>query len=580
VVNAEMNAESMGVETGRKCPGFPRQAAEHCHVRTVLFARFLHDRYFYKNGHRPQQVSLNRREVPMRFPRKFATKVVAGLLAAGMLISNTGAVFAQAARTANWTVSITYQNIGTADTPVTLNLYPENSSTPITLGPSALPASNPLKQGAATSFFVGSVNNPSFTQGNGVMSSEQPVVATVVQFSPDPGFKMRLLYNGFSDSKSATQYLVATTLLNRFSRTTVFSIQNTESQPIDVTVNFYNADTNPASLASTKTLVIPANSSKFIRMDEAGDTGLPASTTVFNGSAIITAKIQGSQTDAEVVAAASEYYVDRPVATNFEGQPLSDGGTLINMATALCRRFGLQTFYAIQNASLTQATSITVRYFNLDGTPKAVDGPIAVNAGGKTSPNTCAPSDGTDMSNFTGSATIESTGGVPIVAIGKAQGELPTPPAAQAEFLTAFLGEKTGSQKLAMPFVRWGSDARFNDPTNNGGVQRTFIAIQNIGGTAIPAGQLKIEYRDVDGALIATQTNSEPLAPKAKFNSDANAAGALGQNGMNAGEFGYYPANKFGGGVQIIGPAGAQLIAIARVQHPGAGEDYNAVPVP
>ncbi len=466
------------------------------------------------------------------------------------------------------------------DTPVTLYLYPEGSSTPVELGPTALPASNPLKAGAATSFFVGSVNNPTFTQGNGVMSSGQPVVATVVQFSPDPGFKMRLLYNGFSDSKSATQYLVATTLLKKFWRTTVFSIQNTESEDIDVKVNFYNADTNPAKLEVTKDLVIPANSSKFIEMDNPADTGLPASTTVFNGSAIITAKLKGTQTDAQVVAAASEYYVDRKVATNFEGQPLSDGGTLINMATALCRRFGLQTFYAIQNASLTQATTVTIRYFNLDGTQKAVDGPINVNAGGKTSPNTCLPSDGTDMTNFTGSATIESTGGVPIVVIGKAQGELPTPPAAQADFLTAFLGEKTGADKLALPFVRWASDATFNDPANNGGKQRTFIAIQNIGDTPIPAGQLKVIYRDVDGATIATDTNDVALAPKAKFNSDANAAGALGQLGMNAGEFGYYPGNKFGGGVIIDGGTGAQLIAIARVQHPGAGEDYNGVPVP
>lgn len=518
----------------------------------------------------------------MRFTRTLATKVAAGVLAVGMLFSSSGPAFAQIARSANWTVSITYQNIGAADTPVTLNLYPEGSATPITLGPSQLRNSNPLKAGAATSFFVGSVNNPNFSQGNGVMSSEQPVVATVVQFSPDPGMRMRLLYNGFSDSKSSEQYLVATTLLNRFGRTTVFSIQNTQSQAIDATVNFYNADQPSNTPASTKTFNIPGNSSKFIEMDNADDTGL-GNTAVFNGSAIVTAKIAGTNTNAEVVAAASEYYINSPVATNFEGQPVADAGNQINMATALCRRFGLDTFYAIQNASLTQATQITVKYYNLDGSPKATDGPRNIVAGGKFSASTCAPNDNTDMTGFTGSAVIEAVG-APIVAIGKAQGTLPTPPAEFADVLTAFLGEKTGASQLAFPFVRWASDIRFNDANNKGEQQRTYIAVQNIGTTTIPAGQLVVEYRDVNGVVLGTDTNEQPLAPKAKYNSDASLArnaqnqSILGTSGMRPGEFGYYADGNFGGGVVVKGPNGSQLIAIARVQHPGAGEDYNGVP--
>jgi hypothetical protein len=52
---------------------------------------------------------------------------------------------------------------------------------------------------------------------------------------------------------------------------------------------------------------------------------------------------------------------------------------------------------------------------------------------------------------------------------------------------------------------------------------------------------------------------------------------------MNPGEFGYYTDNTFGGAVVIEADAAnpaAKFIAIARVQHPGAGEDYNAVAVP
>jgi hypothetical protein len=509
----------------------------------------------------------------MRFVRKFSTQILAGVLAVSMLLGAAGPVFAQSARTANWTTSITYQNIGNAATPVTLSLYQEGSTTPVNVDLGSLNAN------AAASYFVGRVNDPAFTRGGGVMLSNQPLVATVVQFSQDPGFRMRLLYNGFSGDKSSAQYLVATTLLRVFGRTTVFSIQNTENQAIDVTVRFYDAATSPASLASTKNFVIPANSTKIIEMDDVNDTGLTGRNT-FNGSAIITAKLQNSQTDAKVVAAASEYYTDVPIAANFEGQPLTDAAPLVNMATALCRNFGLDTFYAIQNASLTTATQITVRYFNLDGSQKAVHGPIPVAAGGKHSSNTCAPSDGTDMTGFSGSATIESTGGVNIVAIGKAQNSLLAGGPNTQDVLTAFLGEKSGARKLALPFARWGSDARYTAPSNNGGIQRSFIAIQNIGNTTIPAGQLSVEYRDKNGALVATQTNPNALAPKAKFNTNPNNAGALGKNGMNPGEFGYYTDGTFGGGVVVTGPAGSQLIAVARVQNPGAGEDYNGAPVP
>lgn len=516
----------------------------------------------------------------MNIRRKGLVKSVLGLLAVTMMVmSSVSAAMAQGpARNANWTVSITYQNIGNADSDVTIDFYQEGSSTPLTLGPAQLPASNPLKQGAATSFFVGSINNPAFTEGNAVMRSNEQLAATVVQFSPDAGYRMRLLYNGFPDSKSSTQYLVATTLKNRFARTTVFSVQNTENEPINVTINFYDADNN-GQLKSTKEFQIPANSSKFIELDNVDDTGI--SDAVFNGSAIITAKTQGGA-DAEVVAAASEYYVDRPVATNFEGQPLSDAGNALNMATALCQRFGLDTYYAIQNASLTDSATIQITYYNLDGSQKKQSPQIIIGPGQKHSAHTCNV-DNTgdpdpDMSNFTGSAVITSQG-APIVAIGKAQAQFNDINNEQfKDVLTAFLGETTGYQRLALPFVRWGSDERFNGPGGQSGqVQRTFIAIQNVGNTEVSG--ITIKYNDKNGQTVA-QVTDVTIPPKSKFNTDANTAGALGKNGMNPNEFGYYTDGSFGGGVIIEAPAGAQLIAIARVQHPGAGEDYNAVPIP
>jgi hypothetical protein len=181
------------------------------------------------------------------------------------------------------------------------------------------------------------------------------------------------------------------------------------------------------------------------------------------------------------------------------------------------------------------------------------------------------------MTGFTGSAVISTTdSGSTIVAIGKAQAMTPAP-ADKIDVFTVFNGEPQGSSKISLPFVRWASDSRFNAATNYGSYQRAFIAIQNLEATS---SKVNVKYYDKNGGLVVTQTLTIPA--NAKANSDASAAAALGQNGMNAGEFGYYTDGTFGGGVIIEAHADnptAKFIAIARVQHPGAGEDYNAVSI-
>ena len=216
----------------------------------------------------------------MKTLRKFMVPVLALVL---MLVLFTGSASASA-RTASWTVSVTYQNVGAAAASLVVNFYAENSSTPISFDPLN---GGTLAPGAGRSFFIGAVSSvPAGFQGNAVISADQPLVSTAVQFSQDAGFKMRLLYNGFSSGQASNQVLVATVLKNKFNRTTVFSIQNTENEAVNATVKFYDADNN-GTLAATVTHNIPANSSKFIEMDSQTDTGISA--TVFNGSAIVTA---------------------------------------------------------------------------------------------------------------------------------------------------------------------------------------------------------------------------------------------------------------------------------------------------
>lgn len=496
---------------------------------------------------------------------------------------------AKSAKDASWLVSVTYQNVGTGPATINVNFYKEGSATPISFNPLQGIGNGTLAAGAGASFFIGNVSGISAGwRGNAVISADQPLVATAVQFSNDPGFIMRLLSNGFQSSDASPQYLISTVLYNKFNRTTVFSIQNVQNEPITATVRFYDADAN-GKLASEIDHVIPANSSKYIDMSNSADTGLGAKGyTSFNGSAIVTAVLKSDgTTPANVVAAASEYYTNRPVAANFEGLPLSKAATTIYLATGLCQKFGLDTYYAVQNASLTDTAFIEVTYRNTNGDVVATDGRYKIGPGQKKSIVTCAPSDGTNMAGFTGSAVINSynaaTGtnpGAPIVAIGKAQTSQVAPLPTTANAFTAFMAEPAGVSKVACPFIRWASNNNFNP--SNPGKQRTFIAIQNLENTTI---KVKVTYKDRNGNTVG-QPQILTIPPYSKGNSDPNSAGAVAAGssaGMNPGEFGYYTDGGFGAGAIIEADSAnpnAKFIVIVRANNAGASEDYNGPPAP
>jgi len=506
--------------------------------------------------------------------RKFGLPLMVALLLV-LVFASTGSAEASA-RDATWTVAVTYQNVGDAPASLVVNFFAEGDSTPIFFDPLN---GGTLAPGAGRSFWIGNVAavSPGFN-GNAVISSDQPMSSTVVQFSNDPGFRMRLLYTGFQAQDASDQFLVPTVLLNKWSRTAVFSIQNTEAEDIIATVRFFDADNN-GNASTPKDHTILANSSKFIEMDDPSDTGL-GSASVYNGSAIVTAVFApgtpSAGDPAKVVAAANEYYVNSNVATSYEGLPVSKAANEVFVATGLCERYSLDTFYAVSNSGLSGNATITVDYFNTNGSPKASDGPYVIGPGQKRSIFTCNPSDSTNMSNFTGSAVVTSVGN-PVVVMGKAQNSINAGSADKEDVLTAFLGEPGGGSKRAISFVRWANDAEFNDPANNGAKQRTYIAIQNLGdSTAI----INAKYYDKNGVLVATHPLT--IAASSKGNTDANMASALGAAGMRPGSFGYYTDNSTGGAVILEADASnptAKFIAISRVQHPGAGEDANALPV-
>jgi len=460
-----------------------------------------------------------------------------------------------AAYESNYITSITYQNIGTATTSsLTILFYETPSDTtpiPITCGPTVPPAPcKTLAAGAGTSVYVGGISGfPAGFQGTAVMSSDQPLAATLVQIPEATTVKARPLSNGFS--AGTPQSLIATVVKGTV--VSKFAVQNAGTSNTTITVKFYAVGSSTPAHTMTQALVPGAG--QYYDLSTIGALG-----TTFSGSVVVdTAGGTGS-----IVASSMELETGAGVgAKAFEG--VGQGATTFYMPSASCKSngAGASTYYAIQNAGAAN-TNITVTYRPVGGGTSYTQTFNGLTPGGKTSLGTCSvagiPKGSCAVGDpcFNGSAVITSSGGVPIIAIGKVNG---------GGVATAFVGFSTGYTKLALPYVRYADNAGFTT-----GKQRTYIAIQNVGAAIAAGTPILVKYINTDGTVAGTHTYTGGLGQYEKFSSNASLAG-LTTFGMGT-----------GGGAIVEGPAGSLLATIARSQTSYAGglpgEDYNGIPVP
>lgn len=484
--------------------------------------------------------------------------VTVSLLFALLFTTNAQGQIAQ--NTAFYT-GMTYQNIGTARTKIKFLYYNQSSSSYIQID-------KDLDPGAAGSYMVGGLSTG--FNGVAVITADQPLVATIVQIpdtnqnTPSPVYN-RGISNAFHSG--APKLYLGSLLKNTFSTNSRVSVQNAEAKSVDIRLTI--KATTGTTYVKTWTSVPPGSGIAFDMNTLSGTS--PALPSSLDSSAVIEGFLAGTNTQwsipASVAATVVEVSTTGKAAKAFEAE--SNGGTKFYMATALCDVFVDQrTSYAVQNLS-TAATNVTVTYSN--GAQKTKS--IAANA--KASFGNCEAADnGIAMSGLNGSATIEASGGE-IIAIGKVFKNN-----ASQIFSTAFLGERYGSYKLALPYVRYSSDTYFNAGVR----ERTSIAIQNVDSSAV--GPINVRYRDNTGAVLGTHTISS-IGAGAKANSTPINAGS--QTALL--EFGSPDSNAnggWGGSVTIEGPANAHLIAIARVYrrdtsltpNMDVAEDYNAFQVP
>lgn len=461
-------------------------------------------------------------------------KVFASIMIVALLVLGLAPQGALAdAYEASFTTSIVYQNIGNAATQTLDVIFYDN---PLDTNPVVVSRPN-LNKGAGTSLFVGSLGsiNAGF-QGTVVMSSDQPLAATGVQLPQQaPTVKAYPLSNGFA---SGSRYsLIPTVLKNTFNQHTLFSVQNASNSEFQVTIKFI--DTNAVTVHTiNQTLKAGAG----YHVDAAQISQLGSS---FNGSV----RIESPSDQNPIVSSAMEleFGAGRVGASAFEG--VGSGATKVYMPSALCQNYGINTAYAVQNTSLTTATNVTVTYSNgASETKNILPGAKASFLGCNKLP-----------SGFLGSAVVTSDT-TPIIAVGKASGNGAS---------TAFIGFASGSQKVALPYVRFANDYHFF----TGYMPRTNIAIQNVGSSTI-TGDIKVYYIDRTGAIVGVHTISTDVVPEAKVNSNAGNAGLV--------EFGCYNnCTEYGGAAVVEGPPGAELAVIARNSVYTNGlyysEDYSGI---
>jgi hypothetical protein len=473
-------------------------------------------------------------------------RIIAFILVGAISMVLTAMAQAQSATNQVWTSSITYYT--PSDTPgtLTISFYPEGSGTPITLPSISLV---PHKAG---SLFVGGVSElGAFTRGSAILISDVPVVATYVQFAapPETNNYGRLIYSGFKNG--APTFYIPTFLKRQFGSTSLVGIQNLEGFDAEIRVRFYAVGSSTP--ADERVYTVPGGSSIIIPANDTSRVNLPDG---FNGSVVIQANRQGdSSTPARVVASAQETDDNGRGAYAFEG--VASGANLIYMATMLCNAFGTgqTSYYAIQNISLSDPSSVRVFFYDTNGNLIGQTHVQSVGPGNKWSVNPCDYI----SAGVSGSAVISATG-APVVAIGKVKDNI--------GMATAFVGQATGGTKVVAPYIRWAAT-----PTDE---WRTYVAIMNVGEAS--ATSIQVRYYDGNGTLRATHnvaTSSNPLPRFIKRNTNPQVAGAVDASGS----FGFSPP---GGAIEVI--SDQPVVVIVRAQRdlsPPLGsvqrfaEDYN-----
>lgn len=432
-----------------------------------------------------------------------------------------------------FSTTITYQNVGLDIAHITILYYPEGQSTPISIARPDLPV------GASATVSIGNLETtPASFKGSAVIKSDVEVAVLMTQIPTTVNVKARPLA-GATTKGTASIWLL--NIVKVTGMAAIISVQNLDNNPANIKFTFYGG-VKPVILSKNN---IPVGGSAYIDLADMSD--LP---NLYAGSVLVESVRAGNNTPGKITGMSLNS--DGTATDANATESIAGGGTTIFMPVAMCYAMGgMSTSYFIFNTDPIQSATVTVTY----NTGKSDSQSLPSRTGRYFS--ACAPK--STASGYYGYATIKSNGPL-ILAKGviKNMGVSAT-----------FIGQSTGTDKLAFPFVSYSASQY-----TTGQRSRTTISVMNLGGN-LAAGAVKAKYFGKDGKLMGTYA-FPAFASGMKIETNAAQLGAVGA------EFGYYSDGTSGGSVIVEGPAGSSLMAVGLVLNVVSsgvysGEMYNGI---
>jgi hypothetical protein len=526
-----------------------------------------------------------------------------------LVIANFGtAQAATNAYAAKYVTSISYMNIGTEPANLNLTFYDAESATTVnyqlidTSG-----AARVIPSMASASLSVSAVSSLSSTARYGaVVTSNQPLIATMMQVANDSVIRTQPISNGFRASDASGTIVLPSAMKSCFTDklTTRFSIQNAGASALsDVTFSLkWPNGTNAYTVPSALTL--DAGDVQHFDLASIAVGSPPAGVTLpsgcaFNGSAVISS-LTGS-----LVATAVELSTINKYANSFEGMPgeIADGARTLYFPSAMCQvNYGdgnQSSSFAVQNlsasvANIAVAFTYQIRASNGNlGTTTTRTLNLSIPAGGKGSIPGCDAS-----KNLVGNTNNATGTGMPVAAVGSAvvtsnQNIVGLQKVSGGGISAATPAIISGANEVYTPFVRYTVSCFIARPTaaacRGESRQRTLFAVQNIGGVA---AKIKMTLYNYLGEVVGTYTTPSTVAPGAKISiNPTNATPVSPGTTASLNEFGYelvsdnmiYSGSAVFESLDSAGTSPASTIAVvARVlsQTPlgQTGDDYNGTP--
>jgi len=333
-----------------------------------------------------------------------------------------------------WVSGVTVQNLSsTSVANITITFYNQGGSQAHSL-------SDTISAGGQKTWYLPS-HVPGLADGfigSAVVSSDQPVAAIVNTQVPTTGTGTTDNPNrvgtstGVLETKVGPKAYVTQIMKAYYGWNSYLAVQNAGASDTTVTVHYYDA---AGTEVDTDAPTIPANGSHVFRQELNGD--LPSN---FVGSAVI----DGGGQNIAVVCNFYNAGTDHTTAQFHSYNGFTSGATKLYVPRVVKDYYNYQSGLKVQNISETSSTTVTVTYYF--GGSTYVQTSSTIGPGQAWGPYLGSESQVPELAGVSGSgsAVIESTGGVSIVATINEDNRVD--PAGRGVTYNAFLdGEETNT---------------------------------------------------------------------------------------------------------------------------------------